>query len=171
MINQQTQRGATLMVALIFLVMMTMFAISSINLSSVNLRIVNNMQSVKQMEAAVQDAVEQQISVSGNFARTNQSNFSGGNTYTEITPASIFFPGDTTLTVTGPTCIDSQVAVGYTAVVDDIIPQDNVFQVNASIIDAVTGTRVSLSQGIGVRMLAGNCVNAPECTSGDCGGF
>ena len=55
----QRQSGATLIVALIMLIMMTVLAVSAINLSTINLKIVGNMQSQKAMDAAAQDAIEQ----------------------------------------------------------------------------------------------------------------
>jgi len=52
----RNQTGATLLVALIFLVMMTMFAVTAINMSTVNLRIVGNTQISKALDAAAQAA-------------------------------------------------------------------------------------------------------------------
>lgn len=57
-----TQRGATLVVALIFLVLMSLFAISAFNSSSNNLRIVGNSQAVQESLSAAQMAVETTIS-------------------------------------------------------------------------------------------------------------
>ena len=65
--NRQQQHGATLFVALIFLLIMTLFAISSINMSSVNLLIIGNMQAIKVMDAAAQDAIETKMNDSDNF--------------------------------------------------------------------------------------------------------
>lgn len=59
-----SQRGATLLVSLIMLVVLTLFVISAINLTNVNLRIVGNMQIQKEIEAAAQQAIEKVISTS-----------------------------------------------------------------------------------------------------------
>ena len=136
------QQGATLFVALIILVMMTLFAVSSINMSTVNLKIVGNMQAQKAIDASAQDAIEQTISdmTQFNTPATATISTSMGN-----------------VTVAAPDCIDSQVATGYSAVVGDIIPEDNTWEVTATITDSVTGAQTTLHQGVEIRMLAGNC--------------
>lgn len=57
-----SQRGATLVVTLIFLVLMSLFAISAFNSSSNNLRIVGNTQTRQESLAAAQTAIESTIS-------------------------------------------------------------------------------------------------------------
>lgn len=57
-----TQRGATLLVSLIMLVVLTLFAVTAINLSNTNLRIVGNMQMQGESVAAAQLAIENVIS-------------------------------------------------------------------------------------------------------------
>lgn len=58
------QRGATLLVSLIMLVVLTLFAVTAINLSNTNLRIVGNMQMQSEATAAAQLAIENVISTS-----------------------------------------------------------------------------------------------------------
>jgi len=58
----QTQRGATLVVALIMLVLLTLFAVSAMNTSIVNLKVVGNMQERSGALAATQQAIETVIS-------------------------------------------------------------------------------------------------------------
>ena len=52
------QHGSVLVISLIMLVVMTLLAVTSINMSTVNLRIVGNMQSQMEAESAVQTAIE-----------------------------------------------------------------------------------------------------------------
>lgn len=59
------QRGATLIVALIMLVVLTLLSISAIRSSNTNLRIAGNMQMVGEATAAARQGIEQVIS--GNF--------------------------------------------------------------------------------------------------------
>ena len=59
-----SQRGATLVVALIFLVLMSLFAISAFNSSTGNMRIVGNTQARQESLSAAQLAVEKTISSS-----------------------------------------------------------------------------------------------------------
>ena len=56
------QQGATLLVSLILLVMLTLFAISAMNTSTVNLKVVGNMQAQQEGIAASQSAIEAAIS-------------------------------------------------------------------------------------------------------------
>lgn len=55
-------RGATLLVALIFLVLMSLFAISAFNSSSTNMRVVGNTEARQESAAAVQTAIEETLS-------------------------------------------------------------------------------------------------------------
>jgi Tfp pilus assembly protein PilX len=146
--NYNSQRGATLFVALIFLLIMTLFAVSSINMSTVNLRIIGNMQAMKQMDAAAQDAIEQMLS--------NSNNFGTGVAASSVT--STVSGTDFTVNVSAPVCIDSRVATGYSAVVDNIIPDDNTWEIIAAVTDNVTGASATIHQGVEMRMLAGNCL-------------
>lgn len=56
------QRGATLMVALIMLVVLTLFVISALNTSKTNLQVVGNMQAKAEALAAGQEAMETVLS-------------------------------------------------------------------------------------------------------------
>lgn len=141
--RRHNQLGATLITALVFLLIMTLFAVSSFNMSTVNFRVVGNMQAQRQVDAAVQDAIEQTISSMAQFTLTPS-------TSTVSTPLG-------TVTVNAPVCIDSRTATGYSAVVTDIIPEDNTWEVSASFTDPVTGAESVIHQGVEIRMLAGNC--------------
>lgn len=59
---KKTQRGITLLVGLIMLVVLTLLVISAIRSSNTNLRIVGNMQVQEEASAAAQQAIEQVIS-------------------------------------------------------------------------------------------------------------
>ncbi len=136
------QQGATLFVALILLLVMTLFAISSINMSTTNLKIVSNMQAVEVLDAEANAALEQVISQSSSF--TSPAATTIASTYG-------------TINVDAPVCIDSQPASGYSALHSEIIPEDNTWEVVASITDTVTGATSTMHSGIKMRMLAGNC--------------
>lgn len=137
------QSGATLVTAMIFLVIMTLFAVASINMSTVNFKIVANMQAQKLVDAAVQEAIERTISSMDQFSLTPAaSTISTAIGIVELDPAD---------------CIDSQVATGYSAVVESIIPEDNTWEVRARLTDDITGAVSSIHQGVEIRMLAGNC--------------
>lgn len=68
----RTQRGATLLVAMIFLVVLTLIVVSSMRATNVNTRVVGNMQTQKEAEAAAQMAIEDAIS--GDFTKAPKTN-------------------------------------------------------------------------------------------------
>lgn len=144
----ENQSGAVLITAMIFLVIMTLFAVSSINMSNVNFRIVANMQSQKQVDAAVQEAIERTISSMAQFDLTPAAS----------TVEATLAGGAVIVNVDAPECLDSQVATGYSAVVENIIPEDNTWEVTASYEDVdYSGAKSTIHQGVEIRMLAGNC--------------
>lgn len=61
------QQGMVLVTSLILLVVMMLLAISSVNMSTVNLRIVNNMQAQQEAEGALDQAVEAALNSSATF--------------------------------------------------------------------------------------------------------
>lgn len=61
------QTGASLVISLIMLVVITLLALSAINSSNTNLRIAGNMQARDEARSAAQHAIEQFISTAANF--------------------------------------------------------------------------------------------------------
>lgn len=71
MISRQRQQGATLVISLIMLVVLTLLVVYSIRASNTNLRIAGNMQHQAEANSAAQQAIEQvieQIKVTDNMA-------------------------------------------------------------------------------------------------------
>jgi hypothetical protein len=62
--NIRRQRGATLIVTLVMLIMLTLFAISAMNTSTTNLQVVGNMQMRHEGLRATQEAIEATVSSS-----------------------------------------------------------------------------------------------------------
>jgi Tfp pilus assembly protein PilX len=63
--KRSSQRGATLVIALIMLVLLTLFGLSAMNTGITNLKIVGNMQSRNEAMSAAQQAIETVISTPG----------------------------------------------------------------------------------------------------------
>ena len=61
------QRGAVLITSLVMLVVLTLLVVTAINMSTINLRIVGNMQSQIEAESAVQNVIEMMINDLSNF--------------------------------------------------------------------------------------------------------
>ena len=156
MAKQHRERGATLLVTLIMLVVLTLFAVTAFNLSSVNLKIVGNFQVQKETEAAVQQAIAQVISTVTIFE----------------TPAatSLCVPGGSAppcaasqheITIDRPRCNYTTAARGYTKRLGELTPEDTNWDVRASYTDALTNAKAAIVQGVAVRMLSGNCPKWP----------
>lgn len=142
MIRIHNQHGASLIVSLIMLVVMTLFAITAINLSGLNLKIVGNMQAQKAMEMAAQDAIERMLS---------------SPSYYSLTPAAQSFTiSGMNVSVAAPTCLRSTPATGYSAT-SGISPEDNDWEFVVTVSDGFTGGTMTVHQGVRTRMLAGNC--------------
>jgi Tfp pilus assembly protein PilX len=140
--KDKRERGATLLVSLIMLVILTLFVIAAINMSSVNLKIVGNVQTQKKLEADIQQAIEQVLSQGANFS---------------LTPVQqTVTVNGTAVTIFAPTCKKAVVASGYSAVTGPV-PEDSNWEVVATHTDAATGAKATLRQGIKIRLPPGNC--------------
>ena len=146
------QQGATLVIALIMLVIITLFAVTMVRLSNSSMQVVGNMQSQRSLEASAQQAIESKISTVtffndavdgvGQFA----SNAASVQSTVNATP----------VTIQKPVCVGQKEASGYT-LGSPLTPQDNVFEVKATATDSVTGASVELVQGFKIRMTTGTC--------------
>lgn len=145
------QRGITLMVVLVMLVVLTLFGIAGINVSTSNLQVVGNMQARKANEAVAFQLVETTLSSIAYF-----SNPSLAVTFTCPTGY------DCDNLVSGETvnpsrrCLFAAPAAGYSAV-QPIVPEDTNWELRARIDDTVSAATTVLTQGVTIRMLAGSC--------------
>lgn len=149
------QRGATLLVSLIMLVILTLFVVSAFNLSSANLKIVGNFQQSRAIEAIAQVATDQVISDIANFNLTlplTQTicvsgagpNCTGGN--------------NVLVTIT---CNYAVAATGYTKAIFNLAappPEDTDWETRAVVTDPLTGTKAVIVRGSSIMLLAGNCI-------------
>jgi Tfp pilus assembly protein PilX len=150
------QSGATLLVSLIMLVVLTLFAVTMFNLSSVNLKIVGNFQQQRATEAVVQQGIEQLMSTVTAFNATPAASnicVNGTGTTSALCSAS----GGYWVVIDQPKCNYTTAAKGYTKKVGELTPEDTNWEVRASFTDPLTKASVALVQGLAVRMLAGNC--------------
>jgi hypothetical protein len=148
------QGGATLLVVLVMLVMITLFVVSMIRLSSTNLKVVGNMQAQRALEASAQQAIENSISSYTFFsdAANNTGQWPAGNPY--LSPAPVV--NGYVIQISRPGCISSGTATGY-SLTSNISPEDTNWEVPASSTDSLTGAQVNLVQGVKMRLPAGNC--------------
>jgi Tfp pilus assembly protein PilX len=148
------QRGATLIIALIFLVILTLFAVSGMNTGVNNMRTANNEQMVVEAEFAAQQQIEQVLGSVAAFETVAAS----------ATTASVDANGDGyndfTVVTQPPRCLSIQPAPGYSYAFAGSAPKDTVWQVVSSATDLVFGASVNLRQGVKIRMpVSVVCVN------------
>jgi len=137
------QQGATLLVVLVMLVVITLLGIASIRISGSNLLVVGNMQSRKFVENYALQAIEQ---VMNSIAPFNAP----------TSPVAVTAPAGLTVTVSNRTCTFSAPAPG-TSAVSAIAPEDNNWEFSVSVTDSFTGARTTMVQGVKIRQLAGAC--------------
>ncbi len=170
------QRGATLIVSLIMLVMITLLAISSFTLGKGNLQIVGNMQQRQQAFAAAQDAVATVISSTRFTATPADAIPIPCNGVANTTCADVNGDGVTDVNVAVTAACDSIQPIPVTQLnfgdPNDAgclvgAPQDlgvagasnnnsmcsnSVWEVQASATDAVSGANSVVDQGVAVRV-------------------
>ena len=154
MINRSQQKGATLLISLIMLVVLTLFALSAINLSTTNLRIVGNMQRQVEATAAAQMAIEQIIS--------NLNNFTAAPTTNQTVSIDLNNDGtaDFSVIVSPPACKHMANAPGYSYSFSASAPQNTIWDVTAVATDSLSGASVTVHQGVKVLLGAGaTCPN------------
>jgi Tfp pilus assembly protein PilX len=138
---KRRQRGAVLIVSLVFLMLITMFVVSWANMTSGDLRIVGNLQNKMTMVQAAQQGIEETISSIGNFDPPTARNITVNNT---------------PVAVTAPQCLGTSPAPGYTAVAS-ITLFDTRWTISATATDPVTGGTATLTQGVRIRLPTNFC--------------
>lgn len=139
------QQGSVLFVSLILLVAMTMIAVASARVSTTQLRLVGNAQSVQRVESVAQLGVEEVVGRIDAFTNPTQA-IAVGN-----------LPAGISVAVSDRRCLSTSPASGFSAVMQ-MSPVDTIWAVDVQATDSFTGAEATVSQGIRVRMLAGSCV-------------
>jgi Tfp pilus assembly protein PilV len=129
------QRGTTLIIALIMLVLLTMFAVSAISLSTTTSKVVGNLQARKTTDAIAQRVVDQVIS-EGLF---------GDKRLVPITPS--WTPAGMTIQVTDRHC------KAFTQALLDPQTGSSVWEFDVCIRDSFTGAKSYIRQGVSVKTL------------------
>jgi Tfp pilus assembly protein PilX len=151
------QRGTTLIVVLVMLVVLTLLAVAGMRMS---LQIVGNMQARRFFDNVAQQAIED---VMNSIAPFNVKDGavtlrSGGATVSAPagTAVSLPSPAGVQVTVSARTCLFSAPASGYSAV-QPIVPEDNLWEFTVTVTDSFTQARTTMVQGSKIRQLALSC--------------
>ncbi len=165
------QRGATLLISLIMLVVLTLFAITAIRTGNIGLKIVGNQQTQKLMEAASLQAVEQVVSNLGNFDAANANaptttvaqsvcvNANPGHAPV-VMPVNATTPGTCAsgfqVDVEPVRCIAGKRQSGG-SMTQPLSTYENTWEIITTVTDTLTGARARYHQGLMIRMLASSC--------------
>lgn len=174
------EKGVTLVVALIMLVLVTLLVVTSMNLGKGSLQAVGNMQHRSETLGAAQETFEEVIS-SKRFFESPTAVFPdpcGGNSNTRCVDVNADGTQDVVVALTPPpNCVKAQsiktaeldlsisedagcsvgtvqnFGVGMPGTSSgDSLCSDSLWDIRAEAVDAVTETRVVLTQGVGVRV-------------------
>jgi Tfp pilus assembly protein PilX len=137
------QRGTTLIVALMMLLVITLLGIASIRMSGSSMMVVGNMQARKFTENLAFQAIEETMSSIAPF----------NDRLLLVQPAQ---PALVTISVSPRSCVFSVPATGYSAVAA-LTPEDNIWEFAVTVDDSLTGARTRMVQGAKIRQLAGAC--------------
>jgi Tfp pilus assembly protein PilX len=142
--NRNKQKGTVLFIGLILLVVLTMLALVGMRTSNTQLRIVGNVQSARQVDSTAQLAIDQALNSIDAFTSPTAP----------VTVPNL--PAGVAVAVANRQCLRATRATGYSAVAK-ILPEDTVWNVEATATDDRTGASVTVTQGVRIRMLAGSC--------------
>jgi len=139
------QRGMTLVVGLIMLLVITLFVVSAVRLSTANLRTVGNMQARNEASAASQRAIEDLLSSTAAFTA----------------PGSVTSPvtvnvnrTDYSVALATPVCVKTTPVTGNSYDNTGLALQDTYWDVQATATNAGSGASVTTHQGVRVRLSA-----------------
>lgn len=141
------QRGLSLLVSLVMLVVLTLLVVSAIRMSNAQLRTVGNMQVQNEAVAAAQQAIEQIVGDVSNFytpvAKTVSVDVNGDGA------------NDYSVSVSAPVCLRMAPVSGYSADFADSAPKETFWDIKAVVTDLRgTGAAATVHQGIRVRLSA-----------------
>lgn len=135
------QRGATLVVALIFLLLLTLLAVSAIRLGNTNLRVAGNVQAQAEGIAAAQQAIETVMNSGTNFVPVPLSqtvavdvNNDGTTDYSIVVPA--------------PDCLLQAPVPGWDTISEGFAPKISYWDVTATATATATGATVTVHEGV-----------------------
>ena len=144
MFPARSQGGAALFVVLIMLVVLTLFVVTGVNLTSTNLKVVGNMQAQQFIESTVDQALSQTLSDPVNF--------------TSPAAKTVVVQG-VNVAVARPVCNNATPDTETEATKKLGLPPDEytTWDLQASGTDDLTGARVTIHQGVAIRLPQGSC--------------
>ena len=141
----QQQRGISLVMALIMLIVLTLTAISSTSSVNSGLRIAGNMQTQDEVLTAAQLAIDDQLSSLANFTtavnRTVDIDINRDGT------------NDYSVALAAPLCISTALGQQDSYQLSNSSPNKTYWEVRADVTDARTGATATVYQGVRITLL------------------
>jgi Tfp pilus assembly protein PilX len=145
------QQGVVLLIALVLLVMLTLFAVSAIRSSTVELQIAGNEQIRKELAAAAQDEIEKYLSTMDVF-----NNLINGVTVASTNTS--LRGGKIAAAALKPVCIKAEPISGSSLAHSSVgMSETDYWEVTATATDTATGGSVTITQGFRMRMPLSSC--------------
>lgn len=149
------QRGATLIIALIMLLLITVMVSSAFTLSGVSLTAVGNMQLRSEAIAAANSAIEQVVSSAANFSTPAASSYTiGSDTVSVAAPVcvrAVDVKSDSTGDPNPGLLLDAGAGSGSGAASGY---QDTYWNIAATVDNTATGAKVIVNQGVKITLPA-----------------
>lgn len=146
--NARRQYGSALIVSLLMLMLLTIMAVSAVNMTTLGLKITSNMQDMQLAESAVQTVIDDGLSESPpNWIRDAETRQVARNGYTVL--------------VDSPVCLGAITAPGYEErYMEEINRFDNAWRIDARVSSSQTtrGESVEISQGVILKAELTKCV-------------
>ena len=165
------ERGMTLIITLIMLIVITLFVVSMVRLNSTNTAIISNMRAQKSVESEAQQQIEiavnqytffsDVINGSGSWSSSSTTYLTAADLWTGYKPTGATSGGapamqSTDVKIYRPQCTYFQTATGYSAL-SGVAPQDTFWDMQVIANDSSTGASAEIHQGIQIRLPPGNC--------------
>lgn len=144
---KQSQRGATLIISLILLVVVLLFGISAISSGIMNLRIARNIQVTAEAQNAAQRVIDDKLSSLTTFTSPGTA---GSTTTVDATGATNTY----SVVFTQPACYSLRPAPGYSYSIAGQAPKDTTWRLFSTATDTSTGASIQIRQGVKIRMPA-----------------
>lgn len=144
------QDGSTMIISLIMLVLLTLFVLSAINSSTVNLRVSSNVQAQDEARAAGQRALEQFVSSYANFYPTPASLPATGYDINNDGVADYSVSVSTAVCKSARRQIPPRSTACANGVKSGVYCWDTLWEVTATASDTKSGATQSVTQGVAI---------------------
>lgn len=155
------ERGAILIMSLVILVAFTIFMVTMVNNSGSSFVVVGNQQMKKKLDNAAREAIERSLNTQVDFtsalagSTTSVAGTINGESVSFVSPDPTSINGYT-IKMTLPYCYGAKNPPGYSSL-SAVAPEDTHWKVSVIASDPVTGATSVITEGVKIRMGAGNC--------------